>query len=118
LTDRFAADMETVLREVGVGDLSIPKRMRKLAASSAALLQAYERALVAGEDAMAAAIADGLPRDQQLSAAASLRLAHYVGEVVRSVDAQSCAALRAGAVRFPEARPGEDWSAHVEKERD
>jgi hypothetical protein len=28
LTDRFTADMETVLREIGVGDLGIPKKMR------------------------------------------------------------------------------------------
>ena len=40
LTDRFSADMETVLREIGVGDLSIPKKVRGLWASSAGLLQA------------------------------------------------------------------------------
>ena len=39
LIDRFSDDMETVLREIGVGDLAIPKRMRGLAASSAGLLQ-------------------------------------------------------------------------------
>jgi cytochrome b pre-mRNA-processing protein 3 len=49
LTDRFSVDMETVLRETGVGDLSIPKKMRGLAASSAALLQAYEEALAVGD---------------------------------------------------------------------
>jgi len=37
LSDRFSADMETVLREIGVGDLSIPKKVRGLAASCAAL---------------------------------------------------------------------------------
>ena len=26
LTDRFSADMETVLREISIGDLSIPKK--------------------------------------------------------------------------------------------
>ena len=54
LTDNFSADMETVLREIGVGDLGIPKKMRGLAASTAALLQAYEDALAAGEEAIAA----------------------------------------------------------------
>jgi cytochrome b pre-mRNA-processing protein 3 len=34
LSDRFSEDMETVLREIGVGDITIPKKMRKLAASS------------------------------------------------------------------------------------
>jgi len=41
LMDQFTADMETVLRELGIGDLSIPKKMRGLAASCAALLQGY-----------------------------------------------------------------------------
>ena len=42
LIDRFGADMETVLREIGVGDLSIPKKARALAGSGGALLHAYE----------------------------------------------------------------------------
>jgi hypothetical protein len=49
LSDRFSADMDTVLREIGIGDLSIPKKVRGLAASSAALLQAFEEALAAGD---------------------------------------------------------------------
>jgi cytochrome b pre-mRNA-processing protein 3 len=44
LANHFKDDMETVLRELGVSDLRIPKKMRGLAATSAALLQAYERA--------------------------------------------------------------------------
>jgi cytochrome b pre-mRNA-processing protein 3 len=102
LTDRFTADMETVLREIGIGDLSIPKKMRGLAASSAALLQAYETALPAGEAAVAAAFVEALPQDQRLSEAASRRLAHYLMTLVRDVDAQSIAALDVGEVRFPD----------------
>jgi len=60
LMDQFSADMETVLREVGVGDLSIPKKMRGLVASSAALLQSYEEAYAAGEGAVAGTIARSL----------------------------------------------------------
>jgi cytochrome b pre-mRNA-processing protein 3 len=101
LTDRFTADMETVLREIGVGDLSIPKKMRGLAASSAALLQAYEDALPAGEAAVATALSEALPQHQRPSEAASRRLAHYLIELVRHLDAQSVAAFGAGEVRFP-----------------
>jgi cytochrome b pre-mRNA-processing protein 3 len=101
LTDRFTADMETVLREIGVGDLAIPKKMRGLAASSAALFQAYEDALPAGEEVIAATFGEALPQDQRPSEAGSRRLAHYLMELVRQVDAQSVAALGAGEVRFP-----------------
>jgi cytochrome b pre-mRNA-processing protein 3 len=106
LTDSFSADMETVLREIGVGDLSIPKKMRRLAASTAALLQVYEDALAVGEGAIAVTLSEALPQDQRPSEATSRRLAHYVMELVRRVDAQSVAALGAGDVQFPGPIPG------------
>ena len=108
LSDRFSEDMETVLREIGVGDLAIPEKVRGLAASSAALLQAYEEALATGDEAVAATIANALPPEQGLSEAASGRLAHYLRGVVRRVQAQSVAALRAGEVRFPGTAPEEE----------
>ena len=108
LSDRFSADMETVLREIGVGDLSIPKKVRGLAALSAALLQAFEEAVAAGDEAVAAAIAKVLPLEAGPSEAASGRLAHYLKGVVRQVEAQSFAALSAGEVRFPGTARGEE----------
>jgi cytochrome b pre-mRNA-processing protein 3 len=57
LADQFSMDMETVLREVGFGDLAIPKRVRGLAAASAGLLQAYEEA---GEERLAATMGQSL----------------------------------------------------------
>jgi len=102
LTDRFTADMETVLRQIGIGDLSIPKKMRRLASASAALLQTYEGALAEGEEALATAIRETLPGGQRPSEATSRRLAHYVMGLVRHVDAQSAASLGAGEVEFPQ----------------
>lgn len=117
LTDRFSEDMETVLRELGVGDLSIPKKVRALAASSAALLQAYEDALAAGDEAIAAAIATALPVGQGPSKAASWRLAHYLTEMVRGFGAQSVAALSAGEVIFSGTSPGEEPGDELHEER-
>jgi cytochrome b pre-mRNA-processing protein 3 len=102
LVDQFSADMETVLREVGVGDLSIPKRMRGLAASSAALLQSYEEGFAAGEGAVAGAIAEALPLEGTLAEAAGGRLAHYLEGVVQHLEKEPLSALSAGEVRFPE----------------
>ena len=117
LTDSFSADMEIVLREIGVGDLSIPKKMRGLAVSTAALLQAYEDALAAGEEAIAATLSGALPQDQRPSEAASRRLAHYLMKLVRQVDAQSVAALGAGDVRFPGPIPGVERGDDFDDER-
>jgi cytochrome b pre-mRNA-processing protein 3 len=102
LMDEFSADMETVLRELGVDDLSIPKKVRKLASSSAALLQDYEEAFAGGEEALASRIAAALPLDGSCAEAAGERLAHYVTGVIRQLGNQSLSAIRDGKVEFPE----------------
>jgi cytochrome b pre-mRNA-processing protein 3 len=102
LADRFKDDMETVLRELGVSDLRIPKKMRALAASSAALLQAYERAFAAGEGALAKSIAEALPLEEEAARAVGARLAHYLWESVQSLEQEPNAAFRAGTFRFPD----------------
>jgi cytochrome b pre-mRNA-processing protein 3 len=108
LADRFKGDMETVLRELGVSDLRIPKKMRALAASSAAFFQAYEQAFAAGEGTLAKTIADALPLDEGAAArAAGTRLAHYLRESARSLEKEPYAALHAGTLRFPDISGGE-----------
>jgi len=117
LIDRFTEDMETVLREIGIGDLSIPKRMRGLAASSAGLWQAYEQALVAGHEAIATVITEAMPLDQRPPEAASRRLAHYLKNALRDLAAQDLAALAAGGVRFPVTSPGTELGDDRHDER-
>ena len=109
LVDRFGADMETVLREIGIGDLSIPKKVRALAASSGALLHDYAEALAEGEAAIAAVIAEAVVAfvlQAAASGAVAGRLAHYLRDSLSLLRTQDFAALRAGEVRFPGAIPG------------
>ena len=98
--------MDTVLREIGIGDLSVPKKVRGVAAAHAALLEDLERAFTSGDAAIAASLESTLPSDQYQSGASSLRLAHYVRESVSALVAQSVAALGAGEVKFPEIGSG------------
>jgi cytochrome b pre-mRNA-processing protein 3 len=105
LADRFSEDMETVLRELGVGDMGVPKKMRKLARSSATLLQAYGEAFAAGEDSFAATIAASLPLDGEKAEAAGRRLAPYLRAAARRLEGQDLASLQAGRVEFPEVAP-------------
>jgi len=102
LADHFTADMETVLRELGVGDLAIPKKVRGLAASGAALLQDYEEALTKGEGALATSIACALPLDETSAKLASPRLTSYLMKVIRHLDAQPAVDLCAGRLELPE----------------
>ncbi|MFN0190407.1 MAG: ubiquinol-cytochrome C chaperone family protein [Aestuariivirga sp.] len=54
LTDEFFADMDRALREMGVGDLSVGKKVRRMAESFYGRVRAYD---AAGEDEMALASA-------------------------------------------------------------
>ncbi|MET0667438.1 MAG: ubiquinol-cytochrome C chaperone family protein [Methyloceanibacter sp.] len=104
LTDRFSEDMEVVLREIGVSDLRIPKKMRALAASSAALLETYEKAFAAGEGAFVAAIAESLPLEGDAEMHTAARLAAYLSDVMRALRTQAIAEIEAGRLRCPEIR--------------
>jgi len=48
LFDRFCQDMDHNLREMGVGDLSVPKEMRRIGEAFYGRAQAYRTALVGG----------------------------------------------------------------------
>ena len=101
LSDRFAADMETVLREIGTGDLAVSKKVRKLVAEGAGLLEGYERAVAEGSDVLEVEIADALPLDNGAARAASAKLTPYVNEVLQELSAQPLHAFCAGRVCFP-----------------
>jgi cytochrome b pre-mRNA-processing protein 3 len=102
LANHFTADMETVLRELGVGDLAIPKKVRGLAASGAALLQDYEEALTKGTEALATSIAYALPFDETSAKLASTRMTSYLMRIIRHLEAQPLADLCAGRLELPE----------------
>jgi cytochrome b pre-mRNA-processing protein 3 len=103
LIDRFSQDMETVLRELGVSDLRIPKKMRCLAASSQSLLHAYASAFAKGESSLAEAIAAALPGDSGKAELSSGALASYLSASVMALEQQTLASLQEGAIEFLEA---------------
>lgn len=58
LTDRFFRFLDSGLREAGVGDLSVPRKMKALAGAAYGRFGAYRAALKAGDGAgLAAALA-------------------------------------------------------------
>lgn len=101
LIDIFTKDMETVLRETGIGDLSVPKKMWALAAKSANLLVSYEQSFTAGDTAFVAVLAGVLPLDGEAAEDAGKNLASYVKYVMEQLDAQRVPILSAGKVEFP-----------------
>lgn len=101
LVDRFSSDMETVLREMGVSDLRIPKTVRGLAASSHALLEHYEASFAEGDASFAAAIATALPLNPKAAGLSSGRLASYLRTGVRQLERQPLASLKGAMLDFP-----------------
>jgi cytochrome b pre-mRNA-processing protein 3 len=102
LADRYSQDMEMVLRELGVSDLRIPKKMRGLAASRMSLFQAYESAFAKGASALAEAIAAALPDGTANAELSSGALASYLMTSVTALEQQTFASLKEGAIEFPE----------------
>src|SRR5262249_57176244 len=100
--------METVLREIGVGDISIPKKVRRLAASSAGLLQSYEEAFAGGHGGLASAISEALLLDRSGAKAAGERLAPFVRGGVGDLWAGSFFPFCGGGGGFPGILPGGD----------
>ena len=74
LTDAFFRDMDASLREMGVGDTVVPKRMKKIAASFYGRAQAYDPPLNAGDEE---GLAQALGRNAYGSDAPARPLARY-----------------------------------------
>jgi cytochrome b pre-mRNA-processing protein 3 len=74
LTDAFFRDMDASLREMGVGDTVVPKRMKKIAESFYGRAQAYDGPLNASDEAE---LASALGRNAYGSEAPATALARY-----------------------------------------
>jgi cytochrome b pre-mRNA-processing protein 3 len=101
--DRFCRDMEHNLREMGIGDLKVPKEMRRMGEAFYGRAQAYRAALAATDDR---ALVESLERNiyggSQAGAAAAPRLAAYMREALRDLAAQGSSNLAGGEMRFPD----------------
>ncbi len=103
LFDRFCQDMDHNLREMGVGDLSVPKEMQRIGEAFYGRAQAYRTALAADDrEALAEAVARNIYGNAPALRAAAGRLAAYMREAVRDLDGQTPADLRAGELHLPD----------------
>jgi len=95
LVDRFCSDMDHNLRELGVGDLTVPKRMVKFGQALYGRVRAYDQALESGGEALAQALDRNIYNERNTAAAS--RLAGYVRDSVAKADL-----VTGDAVRFSE----------------
>lgn len=113
VTDRFFTDVDHSLRELGIGDIGVPKRIKKLARMFYGRADAYGRALEAGDaEALEAALCRNVrPEEDEWPAAADLSA--YVFQADRMMALLDQKALLAGEVHYPQASGG-DQAGHGE----
>ena len=102
LFNRFCRDIDDNFREMGVGDLAVPKEMQRVAEAFYGRAKVYEAALA---DDSAAPLDAAVTRnvfgvvEPPLGAR---RLAAYMREASRRLDAQEPGALARAKVEFPD----------------
>jgi cytochrome b pre-mRNA-processing protein 3 len=102
VTDEFFKDVEHSLRELGIGDIGVPKRMKKLAKMFYGRAEAYRSALVAGDEP---ALAEALARNVRPGGEpwdGSAPLAGYLFGALTSLREQADADILAGRIAFPQ----------------
>lgn len=104
IIDAFFEDVDHSIRELGVGDVSVPKRMKKFAGMFYGRLESYAAALDGGDQA---ALAEALRRNiypkAGAAAPAMAALAAYLCEAERVLASRGEDAVEAGQLLLPPA---------------
>jgi len=102
LFDQFCRDMDHNLREIGIGDLSVPKEMNRIGEAFYGRSRAYAEALAReGDDELAITLARnvfGASRPVQMGA---FRLAAYMRRALSEVARLDADAALRGEMNFP-----------------
>jgi cytochrome b pre-mRNA-processing protein 3 len=101
VVEEFFKDVDHSLRELGIGDASVPKRMKKLARMFYGRAASYDEAIGAKDDgALAVALTRNVFPQTGEWPEASLYAAHAL-DIAKSLDGQTDEGILAGEVMFP-----------------
>ncbi len=99
LFDRLFADFDRALRELGVADTKVPKKIRQMGQAFYGRVKAYDEALASGE---AGVLEEALARNVLADATAdTAALASYVKAAAAGIAAIPYATLAGGSITFP-----------------
>ena len=99
LFDHFCGDMDANLRELGVGDLTVPKRMQKFGEAFYGRAAAYDAALDAGAEPLALALCRNIVDGRDIEHAR--QLAAYATAVIAALAGLDDTAFSNGSWQFP-----------------
>lgn len=100
LVDIMMTDMDRSLREIGVGDMSVGKRVKKMADALNGRFTVYGEALD-DDAALCDALARNVYRSEQADAPEISKLAAYVQAAANMLASADEATLKTGAVNWP-----------------
>ncbi len=102
LFDVMFQNLDDALRELGVGDMSIGRKIRTLAGNFYGRVAAYEDGLASanGDDDLAKALGRNIFEDEDAETAG--RLADYVRLAAAFIEKQPVARIVGGIVQFPQ----------------
>jgi cytochrome b pre-mRNA-processing protein 3 len=103
LIEAFVADMDANMREIGIADLGVPRRVKRAAAALFERSRAYAAAqhAPAASAALPEALAEHIYAQHSTSPVLSLQLSGYVRRAVSHLDRQPSPVLLDGRVEFP-----------------
>jgi cytochrome b pre-mRNA-processing protein 3 len=110
MLEAFVADMDDACRRLGIGDMGVPRHVKKAAAAvlergnayRAAIVETPEREAGSEDDALAKVLAAEIWNGSPPDVMAPRALADYVRAVATSLAEQDNATLASGTVAFPE----------------
>jgi cytochrome b pre-mRNA-processing protein 3 len=101
--DRFCDDMDANLREMGIGDLAVPKHMQRIGEAFYGRAAAYDTALAAAEDdALTEALARNVFADGAQQQERARRLAAYMRTADNQLTQQADVDVMQGRISFPD----------------
>jgi cytochrome b pre-mRNA-processing protein 3 len=99
--DAMFADLDRALREIGTGDLSVGKHVKRMARGFYGRIRAYQDGIESADSALAAALERNLFGTVPGSSPQIAGMAEYVQAAVGELARQPAAELLSGRVRFP-----------------
>ena len=104
--DLFCREMDHSFREMGIGDLAVPKHMRRVAEAFYGRAAAYDAAIeAADEEQLATALARNIFPGSAGLCAGAWRLARYVRGAIDDLDRQEAQGFAQARVSFPDPDP-------------
>lgn len=101
--DLFCRDMDHSFREMGIGDLAVPKHMRRVAEAFYGRATAYDAAIDgADEEQLAAVLARNIFPGSEGPSPGARRLARYVRGAIDDLDRQEAGGFVQARVSFPD----------------